>query len=111
MLDASRRRDRVEHRAHDPGVDLYVLLLSGAPRPGRHIHMRRTNGQRFGGRAFEKIDGDVLHAGDEILHVHHGYAVNDGAVVQKNFRYPAANDPRRSDNKRFNLHDFLLFAP
>ena len=73
--------------------------------------MRRTQtGQRFGGRAFEKIDGDVLDAGDESMRMT-GYAVNDGAVVQKNFRYPAANDPRRSDNKRFNLHDFLLFAP
>ena len=64
MLDASRRRERVEHGADDPGIDPDVLFFGRPARPDGQIDVARLQPAHRLGHAcgVVQVGGDMLDA-------------------------------------------------
>ncbi len=84
VLDAARRRERVERRANDPGVDPDVFLFGRLAGPDGQIDVARLEpAHRLGhARGIEQVGGDVFDARNDPLRMARE-AVNAGASAKK----------------------------
>src|SRR5271168_2846053 len=108
MLGALARRDRVEHGADDPGVDLDVLFFCRPARPDRQIDVAGLEPAHCLGhvRGIKQVGGDMLDARDDPFPVT-GNAMDAGAGIKEFLRRSAPGDACRADDQRFDFHACL----